>query len=131
MKCFRCTKEIKFDDRTPNNELATRWPIIYDALHFDATGNYGSTVFDPLEEPGRTVSLQILICDRCLTKNTDKVYVVEMDTERQGNMLSKTTLKDTHRKELKHWPQTPYLANLLLQKDAIIEHAKKLFRKKQ
>jgi hypothetical protein len=42
-----------------------------DGCDFQATGNYGSGVFDP--DDGS--KLHIVICDNCIGKNADRVYV--------------------------------------------------------
>lgn len=44
-----------------------------DAVMFEAHGNYGSTVFDPMD--GRK-SLLINVCDACLVQRRDRVHLV-------------------------------------------------------
>ena len=44
---------------------------------FTASGNYGSGLFDM--EPG---SLVIVICDNCLSRNSDRVVHERVETER-------------------------------------------------
>ncbi len=60
LKCFKCDKEI-FDDTD-----------FLDGTWFDASGNYGSAVFDPIADKG-DVTLQIGICDDCMKAHKDKV----------------------------------------------------------
>lgn len=62
LHCFKCEKEIQsFDDNIvhPN-----------DGLVFHTYGHYGSRCFDPMN--GDTI--EIVICDSCLTTNIKNVY---------------------------------------------------------
>lgn len=45
---------------------------LYDAIWFRATGNYGSSLFDPMSESAEEI-LQIVICDNCIRKNANRV----------------------------------------------------------
>ncbi len=66
MHCFCC-------DRVMETE-STDNPIIihpvYDGLIFRATGNFGSTIFDPITEEE---ILQVIICDDCVKRNAKRV----------------------------------------------------------
>ncbi len=67
--CLKCDKELEAafgegDDYPPS-----------EAVIFYAQGNYGSTVFDPMDGS----SLKIYICDDCLSKAADKVALVKDD----------------------------------------------------
>ena len=56
--CIKCEKELSlFDVMHPN-----------DGVVFRARGNYGSTVFDPMDGS----YLEVLICDDCLIKHKSK-----------------------------------------------------------
>jgi len=62
LHCFKCDKELEsFDDNIvhPNNGVV-----------FNTYGHYGSTCFDPMN--GDTI--EIVICDSCLTSNIKNVY---------------------------------------------------------
>ena len=52
-------------------------PPIYDGLIFRSTGNYGSTIFDPLPRSRFVDSefLQIAICDECIKNNLHLVAI--------------------------------------------------------
>ena len=68
LKCFCCGKII--DTEIGENPLVVG--PAYEALWFRATGNFGSTVFDPMPI-GVEEILQILICDDCIKKNIKQV----------------------------------------------------------
>ncbi len=70
-KCICC--DCVLEAEPSDNPMAT-YPI-YDGLIFRATGNYGSTVFDPMSFlPGRKEEiLQVIICDDCIKKKADQV----------------------------------------------------------
>jgi hypothetical protein len=63
--CFRCDKKLIPDyiDHfgSPLNPLG--------GIEFDATGNYGSAIFDPLNDFGGD-RLRIFICDDCAKTNS-------------------------------------------------------------
>lgn len=44
---------------------------VYDGLIFRATGNFGSTVFDPMPI-GLEEYLQVVICDDCIRNNSSR-----------------------------------------------------------
>ena len=70
-RCFCC-----------NIELATScgdekdWP----ATIFEATGNWGSTVFDPFNGESRLI---IRICDKCVVKKQHKIVEIGNDLQRE------------------------------------------------
>lgn len=70
MKCFRCDKTLEsvFGDDTEQP---------YAATSFYSHGQYGSTVFDPMNSHE---SLQIHICDECLVKNHGEVKLLTKST---------------------------------------------------
>lgn len=61
--CIACKKQVDSQEH---------WPL--DALIFEATGNYGSSIFDPM---GNDKWLRVVICDACIVENQDKVRMVE------------------------------------------------------
>ena len=61
--CFVCEKEIEVTD------------FVYDATIWKSHGNFGSTVFDPIEDNRH---LEILICDECLQKKRGSVEDVSV-----------------------------------------------------
>lgn len=63
MMCFRCDKVLEsvFDDETEQP---------YEATSFYSFGQYGSTVFDPMNN---FESLKVDICDACLVAHKEKV----------------------------------------------------------
>ena len=62
---------------------------------FEATGNYGSTVWDPLD-PGRF--LQIVICDECLLERKDQVDVVQW-RECRRELIKRSSLAEVRKEE--------------------------------
>jgi len=60
--CIACKKQVDSQEW---------WPF---GLVFEATGNYGSSIFDPMTGHKR---LRVVICDDCVLANTDKVRIVE------------------------------------------------------
>jgi len=66
--CIVCHKELNnLDYDMHDGKRVEVHPM--DGLHFRTYGHYGSTVFDPMDG----TSLDIAICDHCITKNIDKV----------------------------------------------------------
>jgi len=45
---------------------------VYDGLIFRATGNYGSSVHDPMPSCEEEI-LQVVICDRCIKTGSNRV----------------------------------------------------------
>lgn len=67
-KCFSCNRVIESDmDKNP-----TTISPAYGGLWFRATGNYGSSVFDPPPELDDEF-LQIVICDNCIKRKASRV----------------------------------------------------------
>lgn len=72
--CIRCDKKLSGDggddfDMPPS-----------DGLFFTAYGNYGSTVFDPIQGGER---LECYLCDDCVKANSDKVFHVRYFSRRE------------------------------------------------
>jgi len=68
VSCFCCNGELVVE--TPHNRLST-YPV-YNGLIFRASGNFGTGLFDPLVTD-RDERLEILICDTCIRKHSDKI----------------------------------------------------------
>jgi len=64
--CFCCDKKMEVEE--PDNPICIH--PVYDGLIFRATGNYGSTLFDPI-----TIEeiLQVIICDECVKGRAKRV----------------------------------------------------------
>lgn len=72
--CFACGSELEL--LWPDEP--TLPPQCHDAVMFKASGNYGSTVYDPAA-PGRQSPEHLLInvCDGCLIRRADRVTLVK------------------------------------------------------
>lgn len=69
--CFKCYKKLE-------PAFSAEEPQRHEAVTFTASGNYGSTVFDP---PTGGAHLIIQICDECLIRH--KTHVVRCTSVRQ------------------------------------------------
>jgi hypothetical protein len=65
VSCFKCDKELQLESFKNDEgvEISIMGP--YGGVDCEATGNYGSTVFDPANATG----LRFYLCDECLIKN--------------------------------------------------------------
>jgi hypothetical protein len=74
--CFACGKQMKTafgeSDAFDPHEIPLLSPN--DGIYFKSLGNYGSTVYDPLNDHEY---LHIIVCDECLKKNADRICVVK------------------------------------------------------
>jgi hypothetical protein len=70
LACFVCGKKLKtaIPDET-NLPFGATINLPFGATVFKTYGNYGSTVFDPMDQS----FLELNICDECLIKNRDLV----------------------------------------------------------
>ncbi len=68
INCFSCRSIVNVE---PGDDPTGNYPV-YGGLIFRSTGNYGSTVFDPMPT-GREEVLRIIICDNCIKKNSSCV----------------------------------------------------------
>lgn len=68
-QCVCCGKWLSAD--FIDDDPLTITPV-YDGLIFRATGNFGSTIFDPMPI-GVEEILQVVICDDCIKKNARRV----------------------------------------------------------
>jgi len=84
-ECFICGRNCIIDEHTDADGEKFEWKEISDAVHFAATGNWGSTVWDPLRDD---LYLNIYICDECLNKQRQRARVTKvhrrLDEEDQG-----------------------------------------------
>jgi hypothetical protein len=73
MNCLVCGKKMVHD---PEDWGALANPM--DGVDFEATGNYGSSVWDPnvSQNPPSWIVLHIVICDACLLAKAGDILVV-------------------------------------------------------
>jgi hypothetical protein len=72
LDCFKCGRKLKSvfpDDIAISPYTTPNQP--YDAATFQAYGQYGSTVYDPMSQ--RYPWLEINICDKCLIEGKDQI----------------------------------------------------------
>ncbi len=72
LKCICCEKELQ--PVTVDEDCYQP----FDGLVCETFGNYGSTVFDPIEPEYRGSCLMFFLCDSCLTVKKNIVYFVEV-----------------------------------------------------
>jgi uncharacterized protein (DUF2225 family) len=68
INCIVCNKEMKNWDEAYPDESNRVHPL--DGTVFRTYGNYGSSVFDPMD----STFLEITICDPCLESKLDRTY---------------------------------------------------------
>jgi len=61
--CFICDKCLELDLEFEKDEDSLNLHPVYGGLWFRATGNFGSTIFDPIL---KEEELRIVICDKCV-----------------------------------------------------------------
>ncbi|OGG57802.1 hypothetical protein A2765_05210 [Candidatus Kaiserbacteria bacterium RIFCSPHIGHO2_01_FULL_56_24] len=66
LHCFKCDKPLQ--EAVPGTLQPSR------GTDWQASGNYGSTVFDPSGSPQPEL-LVISICDDCLAENAERVHL--------------------------------------------------------
>ena len=66
--CFKCGKALEAKPCIDNRVIVP----LYDGRWFRATGNYGSTIFDPTWDTGQF--MQLAICDDCARDVPIKVH---------------------------------------------------------
>jgi len=79
--CFSCGKNIEYD---PHGGM------ISDALIFEATGNYGSTIFDPMGIGPSEEYLEIHICDQCVKDRCQRVKHIAVRRKKEHTVRSVT-----------------------------------------
>lgn len=107
MKCIVCLKDYLIDFGYDDGWVSCADGVVSDtrlpAKVCEATGNYGSTVFDPFD--GGEV-MQFLVCDDCLKERGDHINVFKVRSERPKVHRVKKTFSeylksdfemDTHR----------------------------------
>src|SRR4029077_20185561 len=70
MNCIICKTKHEIEYQDKHGYVHS----VYDAVLCDSTGNYGSTVFDPLFGIEK---LQFIVCDKCLVERADLFYVFD------------------------------------------------------
>jgi hypothetical protein len=86
LPCFVCNKKLESSWGEPFNDY-TNTP--HAGTIFTSHGNYGSTVFDPMDAPE---DLEITICDTCLVSLRERVYL-RIDYREPPKVLPKPTYK--------------------------------------
>lgn len=67
VQCFVCQKDIERESLRDDHVCINP---VHGGLVFRATGNYGSTIFDPL---GGGEFIEIYICDKCVEDQADSI----------------------------------------------------------
>ena len=84
LPCFCCEKEISpVFTRENNSSDINQQPD--DAIGFVSNGNYGSTVFDPMEFS----VIAINICDDCIKSKMEKSHFITITTYENGTKDNK------------------------------------------
>jgi len=82
-ECYICGKNCI--EETLTDSEGEKHPLIGEAVHFYATGNWASGVWDPLHDD---LHLNIYICDACLVKHKQRAWVTQIkrsfEVEDQG-----------------------------------------------
>ncbi len=86
-KCISCKKDIGscYTSKT-NDPMVDVFAV--SGLIFEATGNYGSAVFD--HDTGNTQRLIIYMCDDCLLRNAEIIKFLKTDIPRVDPLSLKT-----------------------------------------
>jgi hypothetical protein len=80
--CFVCNKELQYEHMSKENPASRCF--LYDGLWFDATGNFGSTIYDPIM--GNDF-LRIAICDKCVMKKKKQVKHIHSRTSKHSSKI--------------------------------------------
>jgi len=72
-KCFKCEKNIGCAVITDKDD--DLWEMPADAVHFQGGNNFGSAIYDSMVDG---VTVEVLICDECLTSNKDKLREIKV-----------------------------------------------------
>lgn len=85
--CIVCEKEMHGEDYSGKTD------VLYDGLICQTTGNYGSTIFDPM---GGHEKVQLFLCDACaITKGHLMTYIwVESQPDKITERMSFTQYQD-------------------------------------
>ena len=79
--CFCCGDEL-----SAAMSGSDPWDAPGEGLRFGVHGTYGSSFFDSLVE-GEDVSLQLVICDQCLTKNKARMRKIKYNVVRKAQVI--------------------------------------------
>ena len=83
--CFRCDKEMKVE----RNEDGYMDFMLSNGLFFHASGNYGSTVYDPIRIARSSREfLEIVICDDCIVKHQNNIDHVRVKSQRDKHEVA-------------------------------------------
>jgi len=70
-ECFCCGKKLDLDIHCGDDKPHVISPV-YEGLRFRSSGNFGSTIYDPMPISKREF-LEIVVCDACIMKRKEKV----------------------------------------------------------
>jgi len=73
MPCIACNADCEF--LSPPEESV--WPMV-DGTQFEATGNYGSTAYDPIG--GENSCLQVTVCNDCIRNYQHRIHFLRWDS---------------------------------------------------
>lgn len=74
VQCIICGSKLEKEELNKENMNPKTIGIVYDGVIFRASGNYGSSVFDPFPDNGFA---EIIICDKCMVEKKDKILRVK------------------------------------------------------
>jgi len=78
IKCIICEKEFDVDI-TSNKEIGN----IYGGIRCHSSGNYGSSVFDPINGYAENEYLEFCICDECLKEKAKLVKLIQIQIKHE------------------------------------------------
>ena len=80
VRCFHCDKEMKI-----RRDVDGRMIVMEsNGLFFKSSGNYGSTIFDPIN---CEIYLEIVMCDDCVSEKTHLVDLVKVTSHRTDHAV--------------------------------------------
>lgn len=88
--CILCDKELEFDCEDIFDQETYYIPSINNALVCESVGNYGSTIFDSLDEDE---VLQFYICDDCAQRKADKIRYFKIYRLRRTEIKERKTFE--------------------------------------
>jgi len=91
VNCLICNKELEFDYEDIFEKESYYIPGILDGVVCESLGNYGSSVFDPIDEDE---ILQFYICDECIVKKADKIHYFRVYRTSTTHIKKKATFKE-------------------------------------
>lgn len=71
LNCICCDRVLEAE---PTDNPIVIHPV-YDGLIFRSTGNFGSTIFDPMPRQVEEM-LQVIICDDCIKRKAKRVTLI-------------------------------------------------------